>query len=138
MSLGTVKIIIAVALLSVGIAAFVSQMLRMGRPGREGDPDKLLRFHRWAGRLFIVLLVPLAYLGAKFWISAADSLSLRAGFHVVLALALLVVVLLKYLTVRAYRGFLRLAPTLGMTIFALMLLVFALSAVFAGLMLISR
>ena len=30
------------------------------------------------------------------------------------------------------------APTLGMTIFALMLLVFALSAVFAGLMLISR
>jgi hypothetical protein len=138
MSLGTIKIIIAVALVSVGMAAFVSQMLRMGRPGREGDPDKLLRFHTWAGRLFIVLLVPLAFLGAKFWISAGDSLSLRAGFHVVLALSLLIVVLIKYLTVRAYRGFLRMAPTLGITTFALMLLVFALSAVFAGLMLISR
>ena len=138
MSLPTIKILFAVALAGAGIAAFMSQMIRMGRPDAKRDPGKLLRVHRWAGRLFIVLLVPLAFLGAKFWISAGDSLSLRAGFHVVLALSLLFVVLIKYLTVRAYRGFLRMAPTLGMTIFALMLLVFALSAGFAGLMLISR
>lgn len=138
MSTGTIKIIIAIVLVAVGIAAFVSQMLRMGRAGTEGNPDKLLRFHRWAGRLFIILLVPLVFMGAKFWISAGDSLSLRAGFHVILALTLLVVVVIKYLIVKAYRGFLRMAPTLGMTIFALTLLVFALSAVFAGLALISR
>lgn len=138
MSLPTIKILIAVALAGVGIVAFASQMIRMGRPDMKRDPDKLLRFHRWAGRLFMVLLVPLAFLGAKFWAAAGDSLSMRAGFHVVFALALLVVVLIKYLIVKAYRGFLRMAPTLGMTIFALTLLVFALSAVFAGLEYISR
>ncbi len=138
MSLPTIKILIAVALAGVGIVAFASQMIRMGRLDMNRNPDKLLRVHKWAGRTFIVLLVPLAFLGAKFWAAAGDSLSVRAGFHVVLALTLLVVVLIKYLIVKAYRGFLRMAPTLGMTIFALTLLVFALSAVFAGLEYISR
>jgi len=138
MSLPTIKLLIAVTLVGAGIAAFVSQMVRMGRPDGKRDPERLMRFHRWDGRIFIVLLVPLAFLGSKFWAAAGDSLSVRLGFHVVLALTLLVVVLIKYLIVKAYRGFLRMAPTLGMTIFVLTLLVFALSAVFAGLALISR
>ncbi len=132
-----IKSLFAVALVAAGATTFASQMIRMGRPDTKRDPEKLLRVHRRAGRIFIVLLVPLAVLGAKFWAAAGDSLSVRAGFHVVLALTLLVLVLIKYWIVRFYRGFLRMAPTLGMAIFALMLLVFALSAGFAGLMLVS-
>ncbi|HEX2694407.1 MAG TPA: hypothetical protein VHP61_01535 [Acidobacteriota bacterium] len=132
-----IKTFFAVPLVAAGIAAFASQMALMGRAELKGDPEKLRRLHRNAGRAFIVLLLPLAFLGARFWVAAGDSLSIRAGFHVVLALALVILVLIKFLIVRVYRSFLRFAPTLGMTIFALTLLVFALSAVFAGLALIS-
>ncbi len=133
-----IKAMIASALVATGVAAFTSQMTLMGRAERKGDPEKLRRFHRLAGRAFAALLLPLAFLGAGFWVAAGDGLAVRTGFHVVLALALVILVLLKVLIVRVYRGFLRLAPTLGMTIFALTLLVFALSAVFAGLTLILR
>ena len=133
MSLYLIKAMIAIALVAAGIAAFASQMALMGRAERKGDPEKLRRLHRNAGRAFVVLLLPLAFLGAKFWVAAKDSLSIRAGFHVVLALTLVTLVLLKVLIVRVHRGFLRFAPTLGMTVFVLTLLAFALSAVFAGL-----
>jgi hypothetical protein len=128
-----IKTMIATALVAAGTVAFASQMGLMGRAVRKGDPEKLRRLHRNAGGAFIVLILPLAFLGAKFWVTAGDSLSVRAGFHVVLALAFVVLLLLKLLIVRVYRGFLRLAPTLGMMVFALTLLVFVLSAVFAGL-----
>ena len=128
-----IKALLAAAAVTAGTAAFASQMLRMGSPDRKGDPERLRRLHRAAGWLFVALLVPLAYLGARFWVAAGDGLTLRAGFHAVLALALLVVVLLKVLVVRAHRGFLRMAPALGMTVFALALLVAALSAGFVVL-----
>lgn len=128
-----IKTFLAVALLAAGIAAFASQMALMGRAERKGDPEKLRKFHRNAGCAFVILLLPLVFLGAKFWVAAGDSLSVRAGFHVVLALALVILLLLKVLIVRVYRGFLRFAPTLGMAVFTLTLLAFALSAVFAGL-----
>ncbi len=128
-----IKSLLAIALVAAGTAAFASQMAWMGRPEGRGDPEKLKRLHRAAGYLFLALLLPLAYMGVRFWIAAGDALAIRAGFHVVLALALIILVLLKVLIVRAYRGFLKLAPTLGMTVFTLTLLVFALSAVFVGL-----
>jgi hypothetical protein len=131
-----IKTMIATALVATAVAAFASQMALMGRAERKGDPEKLRRLHRKVGRAFVVLLLPLAFLGGRFWAAAGDGLAVRAGFHLVLALALIVLILLKILIVRGYRGFLRFAPTLGMTIFALTLLVFALSAVFAGLTII--
>jgi len=128
-----IKAMIATALVATAVTAFASQMTLMGRAEWKGDPEKLRRFHRRAGRVFAVLLLPLAFLGARFWVAAGDALSVRAGFHVTVALALVILLLLKVLIVRCYRGFLRFAPTLGMTVFALTLLAFALSAVFVGL-----
>ena len=133
MSIYLIKAMIAIALVAAGIAAFASQMALMGRAELKGDPEKLRKFHRRAGRVFIFLLLPLAFLGARFWVAAGDVLSVRAGFHVVLALALITLLLLKVLIVRVHRGFLRFAPTLGMTVFTLTLLAFALSAIFSGL-----
>lgn len=128
-----IKSLIAAALVAAGAAAFASQMAWMGKPEGKGDPEKLKRLHRAAGYVFLALLLPLAYMGARFWVASGDALAIRAGFHVVLALALILLVLLKVLIVRAYRGFLRFAPTLGMTVLLLTLLVFTLSAVFLGL-----
>ncbi len=128
-----IKSLFAVALVAAGTAAFASQMAWMGRPEGKADPEKLKKLHRAAGYLFLALLLPLAYMGVRFWVAAGDALAMRAGFHVVLALALIILVLLKVLIVRAYRGFLKLVPTLGMTVFVLTLLVLTLSAVFLGL-----
>jgi hypothetical protein len=138
MSLELLKILFAAALIAAGTTAFASQMALMGKAERKGDPERIRKRHRAAGRVFVALLVPLAFLGAKFLIDQGDSPSILEGLHIVLALALFVIVLLKVLIVRIYKGFLRLAPTLGMTIFALMLVVVALGAAFAGLNLISK
>lgn len=128
-----IKSLLAVALVAAGTTAFASQMAWMGKAEWKGDPEKLKTLHRAAGYLFLALLLPLAYMGVRFWIAAGDALAIRAGFHVVLALALIILVLLKVVIVRAYRGFLRFGPTLGIAVFTLTLLVFSLSAVFVGL-----
>jgi hypothetical protein len=131
-----IKSIVGVAVVAAGITAFATQMALMGRIEKKGDPEKLRRVHRGAGRIFAILLLPLVFMGAKFWVAAGDALSVRAGFHVVLALALILILFLKVLIVRRYKAFMRMVPTLGMTVFTLTLLVFALSAVFVGLTLV--
>jgi len=57
-------------------------------------------------------------------------MSTRAVFHMVLAETLIVVLLLKILIVRFFKGFVRNAPALGMALFVLTLVVFLISAVF--------
>jgi hypothetical protein len=61
-------------------------------------------------------------------------MSIRAGFHVVLAIAFVVLLILKIAIVRVYRNFLKYAPALGMMIFILAVIVFAFSAGFTVLM----
>ncbi|MBP1770527.1 MAG: hypothetical protein H6P96_1145, partial [Candidatus Aminicenantes bacterium] len=57
-------------------------------------------------------------------------MSTRAVFHMVLAETLIVVLLLKILIVRFFKGFLKNAPALGMALFGLTLVVFLITAVF--------
>ena len=63
-----------------------------------------------------------------------DAMPIRAGFHVVLAIAFVVLLILKIAIVRVYRNFLKYAPALGMIIFTLAVIVFAISAGFTVLM----
>jgi len=56
------------------------------------------------------------------------------GFHVVLAIAFVVLLILKIAIVRVYRNFLKHAPVLGMMIFILAVIVFAISAGFTVVM----
>jgi len=62
---------------------------------------------------------------------------IRVGFHVVLAITFVVLLILKITIVRIYRNFLKYAPVLGMIIFALAVIVFAISAGFIVVMKIS-
>jgi len=57
-----------------------------------------------------------------------DGMSVRAVFHGVLALALLIVLALKLSIVQFYKQFLRYVPGLGMTVFSLAFAVFFTSA----------
>jgi hypothetical protein len=126
----TVKTIIAALLLAAGTGAFLTMMTIMGRPGTAGDPVKGRRLHKAFGWAYVVLLLPLAYLGLGFVKELGDGLSTRGVFHLVLAGTLLALVLLKVLIVRAFRGFLKQAPALGMTLFALTLVIFLITAGF--------
>jgi heme/copper-type cytochrome/quinol oxidase subunit 4 len=103
-------------------------MARFGRPGDEVRSERLRRRHKWAGYVFIALLAPLAYFGADFLAEMGDGLSPRGTFHFVLAMALIAVLLLKFLIVKTYRQLLRYANALGMTLFTLTLIIFLITA----------
>ena len=126
----TLKTIIASAFLLAGTGAFLTMMRIMGRPGVPGDVGKGRKVHRVFGWLYVVLLVPLVYLGVDFIGEMGDGMSTRAVFHMVLAETLIAVLLLKILIVRFFKGFLKNAPTLGMALFVLTLVVFLISGGF--------
>lgn len=126
----TIKAIIATLFLAAGAAAFLAMMRLMGRPGTAGDPDKLKRRHKVFGWLYVALLVPLVYLGSDFVGEMGDGMSTRGVFHLVLAEALVALLFLKLLVVRVFRGLLKSATALGMTLFALTLVVYLITAGF--------
>jgi hypothetical protein len=125
-----IKSLLGTLLLGAGITAFLTMMARYGRPGDEVRAARLRKVHKAAGYVYIALLAPLAFFGAKFLAEMGDGLSARGTFHFVLAMALLAVLFLKILTVRTYRQLLKHAPALGMTLFSLTLIIFLLTAGF--------
>lgn len=130
MSTMTIKAILAAVFLLAGTGAFLTMMAALGRPGATGDPARLRRAHRAFGWLTVALLVPLVYLGLDFVREMGDGMSTRGVFHVVLAEALVALLLLKVLVVRFFKGFAKNAPALGMALFALILVVFLITAGF--------
>ena len=128
------KTILGTAFLAAALTSFLSMMTLMGKPEKKTDPAKLRKIHRAAGVVIGILLVPLIYMGARFLAQTGDAMSIRAGFHVVLAIAFIVLLILKIAIVRVYRNFLKYAPPLGMIIFTLAVIVFAISAGFTVLM----
>ncbi len=134
----TIKAILATVFLAAGVAAFLAMMTLMGRPGTAGDPAKLRRRHKIFGWLYVVLIVPLIYLGADFIGEMGDGMSTRGVIHLVLAETLVALLILKLLVVRVFRGLLKSATALGMTLFALTLVVYLITAGFYILLAASR
>jgi heme/copper-type cytochrome/quinol oxidase subunit 4 len=125
-----IKTVLASLLLGTGLVSFLTMMARFGRPGDEIRSERLRRRHKIAGYVFIALLAPLAYFGVAFLMEMGDGLSPRGTFHFVLAMALVAVLLLKFLIVKTHRQLLRYATTLGMTLFTLTLIIFLITAGF--------
>ena len=123
-----IKSLLGILLLGAGLTAFLSMMARFGRPGDEVRAAKLRKVHRTAGYLYIALLAPLAFFGARFLADMGDGLSVRGTLHFVLAMTLLAVLFLKFLTVRTHRQLMKNAPALGMTLFSLTLIIFLIAA----------
>jgi hypothetical protein len=123
-----IKSLLGILLLGAGLTAFLSMMARYGRPGDEARAARLRKIHKAAGYIYISLLAPLAFFGAKFLTEMGDGLSVRGAFHFVLAMTLLAVLFLKLLTVRTHRQLLKNAPALGMALFSLTLIIFLIAA----------
>ena len=125
-----IKIILASGLLGAACVSFFTMMARFGRPGDEARSERLRRLHKTSGYTYILLLVPLAFFGGRFLVKMGEGLSVRGTFHFVLAMALLAVLLLKYMTVKTHRQLMRYAASLGMTLFSVTLVVFLITAAY--------
>jgi hypothetical protein len=124
------KVVLATALVAVALVSFFSMMALQGRLEKKGDPAKLRRVHKGAGLVFIIVLVPLVYLGERFVQEMGDGLSTRAVFHFVLAVSLVNLLLLKVLIARFFRSFLKVNTGLGMALFVMLLVIYLITAGF--------
>lgn len=130
MSFFMMKSILSIFFLLAGSIAVICMLNLLGKKERKVS-DKFLRsLHKGMGYVFALLLVVISILCLKYWASAGDQISIRAVIHGVLAFAVIIVFVLKLLIVRYYKQFLRFAPPMGLTVFALSFIVFMTSAGF--------
>ncbi len=130
MSFFVIKTIIGWLFLIAGLVAVTTMLTIMGKQEKKTPASKLRKFHKFFGRVFLLLMLVNAVLGMHYWAQAGDSLSTRAVLHAVFGLSLVIILLLKISIVRLYMNFLRFAPTLGILIFCLGFVVFSISGGF--------
>jgi cytochrome c2 len=122
------KSILALFFLVAASIAVVCMLNLMGKTERKISTKVLRRTHKAAGISSAVSLFIISYFCIKYWITVGDQLSTRAVLHGFLALALLIVFIMKLSIVRFYKQFLRFVPVMGMTVFAMSFVVFSTSA----------
>lgn len=128
MSFILLKFILALIFLVSAVIAALSMLTMMGKTEKKISPKTLRTLHKISGWLFLILLIPLIYLGMKYWVRLGDQASVRAVFHAVLALGLIITILLKISIVKLFKQFLRFAPAMGMLVFSFAFVVFSVSA----------
>jgi len=124
------KVIVSVVLFATTLGATLSMLTLMGRREKTMSVGALKAVHRIAGWLTVVLALVNGYLGARFVAMVGDGMTIRAALHGLLALGLLSALVIKLLIVKRFKQYLSFAPTLGMLVFALMLIVIATSTGF--------
>ena len=124
------KLILSVILLATTLAAALSMLTLMGRKEKTMSIKGLKAVHRTAGWLTVTLALVVSYFCIKYVAAVGDGMTIRGALHGLIALGLLSALLLKLLIVKRFKQYLSFAPTLGMLVFALMLIVIATSAGF--------
>ena len=130
MSFFVMKVILGTIFFLSGLAATITMLVLMGRAEKKTSPITLRKLHKFFGIIFLILLLVLAFMGLKYWASVGDEISTRAVLHAVFALALFIVFFTKVAIVQFFKQFLKMAPTLGLIVFCLSFVVFALSGKF--------
>lgn len=128
MSFFLVKSILSLIFLASAVIAVLSMLTMMGKTEKKISPKTLRTAHKTAGWIFLILLIPLIYLGMTYWVKLGDQASVRAVFHAVLAFMLIITFLLKISIVKIFKQLLRFAPALGMLVFSFTFVVFSISA----------
>ncbi len=114
-----VSVILGYSAVAAGAVA-VGSMLRHRAKGRPTRHARLwLWVHRVAGYAFFAVVVGMAVAMFARLPGYGEVFSTRVGWHVAEGFALIAAVFSKWLVVRVFRSQLSMAPTLGLTIFAL-------------------
>jgi mono/diheme cytochrome c family protein len=86
--------------------------------GREAQADRaklLKRRHKFSGWAFVLLFVMITYLCIGFLVASKAEPSPRVALHILIALALIALFIIKVLFVRVYRQFYSMAKTIGIS-----------------------
>jgi mono/diheme cytochrome c family protein len=121
------KVILGTLFFLSGLGATFTMMTLMGKAEKRTSPDTLRKLHKFFGFIFFLLLFVLAFMGLRHWASAGDNIPFRAVLHAVLALALIIVLVTKVTIIQFFKQFLKMAPTMGLMVFSLSFIVFAIS-----------
>jgi hypothetical protein len=122
-----VSIVLAYVALAAGATAAISMLYRMGRPGDKPRPA-LLWVHRVAGYLFVAFMTFL-FAGMLYKITVyGKGLTPGVAWHGAAGFAVMAFIFFKWAVVRPFRGLLKLAPALGITVLALAFVVVNLGA----------
>lgn len=104
MTIAFLKSILSLALFIIAAVGLYTMFEVFGR-GTVAGLERFKRLHKLTGYLYLVLFVLISYLCIGFMAASKAEPSPRAAFHIILALGILVLFLMKVLFVRVYRQF---------------------------------
>ena len=128
MTIFFLKSVLSLVLLLAAAYAMYTMFAVFGRDADAGRTAALKARHRGAGYLYAALLFCISYLCVDFAVAARTEPSPRAALHILLALAIAALLVVKVLFLRRFRHFYEQAKTIGMTIGVLSIVIVGLTA----------
>jgi cytochrome c2 len=113
MTIFFLKSLLSLLLFIIAAATMYTMFEALGRSAPSPSSERLKRFHKAGGYLYAALFVFISYLCIGFAAASRNDPSPRAALHIVLALSLVALFLLKVLYVRFFRQFYPQAKTIG-------------------------
>jgi cytochrome c1 len=116
MTIFFLKALLSLLLLVAAAAAMYAMFEALGRSTPSLSAERLKRLHKGSGYLYAALFIFISYLCIGFAAASRNDPSPRAALHIVLALSIIALFLLKVLYVRFFRQFYAQARTIGVII----------------------
>lgn len=116
MTIFFLKALLSLLLFVLASAGMYVMFETFGRSTPRFAVDRMKSIHKIVGYLYVALFVFISYLCIGFAMASRNDPSPRAALHIVLALSIAVLFLLKVLYVRVYRQFYAHAKTIGVAI----------------------
>lgn len=122
------SIVLAYVALAAALTAVLAMLARLSGAAAGKGGAALLWVHRVAGYVFLAIMIFL-FAGMLYKITEyGNVLSARVAWHGAAGFAVVAFLFLKWAVVRPFRGLMKFAPPLGMTVFGLAFVVVMLGA----------
>lgn len=116
MSIILMKSLFSILILFLSALGMFTMFEIFGRKEKRHEPERLRRFHKINGIIYLVLFSFVSYFCLRFIIVSGSELTPRGAFHAIFALTILVLLGLKVTFIHNYRHFYENAKTIGILI----------------------
>jgi hypothetical protein len=110
------KSLLSLLLFAIAAVAMYAMLEALGRSTPPVSTERLKRIHKASGYLYATVFVFISYLCIGFAAASRSDPSPRAALHIVLALSIIALFLLKVLYVRFFRQFYGEVKVIGVTL----------------------